>query len=375
MEQLTYLGPRELAWREVPAPSLDSDRAALVRPLAVATCDLDALIIAGESPFPAPFPLGHECVAEVIDVGDDVRAVKPGQRVSVPFQISCGDCAACRRGRTGSCRTEGPMSTYGFGPAVHRWGGFLSDSVLVPFADHMLVAVPDGACAGGGGERLGQHLDAWRSVGPALAEEPGHRCWWWAAPARDRSACMRWRSRSRWAPRPSPTPISTRAASGSPRSLGAHTLAPWPERVGPFPITVDANATQEGITLALRSTAPDGICTSTRSTSASSHGCRCLRCTSKIVTFKTGRVHARPIMPEVLELAERGAFARAHHHPGRRLLRCRRRAPGGDWTKLVLERNRCEARRALSFSTFVQSFASRAHNVIENPRMEGYADH
>ena len=40
------------------------------------------------------------------------------------------------------------MSTYGFGAAVHRWGGFLSDSVLVPFADHMLVAVPDGLAPG-----------------------------------------------------------------------------------------------------------------------------------------------------------------------------------------------------------------------------------
>src|SRR5208282_4691196 len=64
VQQLNYLGPRELAWREAPAPKLDSDRAALVRPLAVATCDLDALIVAGVSPFRAPFALGHECVAE-----------------------------------------------------------------------------------------------------------------------------------------------------------------------------------------------------------------------------------------------------------------------------------------------------------------------
>jgi threonine dehydrogenase-like Zn-dependent dehydrogenase len=173
VEQLTYLGPSQLEWREVPAPKLDSDRAALVRPLAVATCDLDALIISGKSPFPAPFPIGHECVAEVIDVGDDVRAVKPGQRVSVPFQISCGECAACRRGRTGSCENEGPMSTYGFGPAVEKWGGFLSDLVLVPFADHMLVAVPDGLSPAAVASASDNISDAWRAVGPALAEEPG----------------------------------------------------------------------------------------------------------------------------------------------------------------------------------------------------------
>jgi alcohol dehydrogenase len=65
MQQLTYAGPDALEWREAPEPRLSSDRAALLRPLAVATCDLDALIIRGSSPFPPPFPLGHECVAEV----------------------------------------------------------------------------------------------------------------------------------------------------------------------------------------------------------------------------------------------------------------------------------------------------------------------
>src|SRR5262249_45762132 len=86
MQQLTFLGPARLEWREAPAPELSTDDAALVRPLAVATCDLDALIVQGQSPFPAPFPIGHECVAEVLEVGDAVTRVRPGQRVSVPFQ-------------------------------------------------------------------------------------------------------------------------------------------------------------------------------------------------------------------------------------------------------------------------------------------------
>lgn len=47
IEQLTYLGRYKLQWREAPAPRLTSDRAALARPLAVATCDLDGLIIVG----------------------------------------------------------------------------------------------------------------------------------------------------------------------------------------------------------------------------------------------------------------------------------------------------------------------------------------
>ena len=104
MEQLTYTAPDQLEWREAPEPKLDSDRAALVRPLAVATCDLDALIVRGLSPFQPPFPIGHECVAEVVEVGDGVRSLEPGRRVSVPFQISCGACGACPRARRcGAC--------------------------------------------------------------------------------------------------------------------------------------------------------------------------------------------------------------------------------------------------------------------------------
>ena len=139
MLQLTYTGPDQLEWREAPEPSLSSDAAALVRPRAVATCDLDALIIEGSSPFPPPFAIGHECVAEVLDVGDAVGSFERGQLVSVPFQISCGECDACRQGHTSNCSGVAFMSSYGFGPAVEQWGGFLSDVVCVPYAEHMLV--------------------------------------------------------------------------------------------------------------------------------------------------------------------------------------------------------------------------------------------
>jgi alcohol dehydrogenase len=65
------------------------------------------------------------------------------------------------------------MSTYGFGPAVQRWGGFLSDSVLVPYADHMLVAVPDALTSTAVASASDNISDAWRAVGPQLAAEPG----------------------------------------------------------------------------------------------------------------------------------------------------------------------------------------------------------
>jgi len=340
MQQLNYLGPGELAWREAPDPKLDSDSAALVRPLAVATCDLDALIVAGESPFPAPFAIGHECVAEVIDVADGVREIRPGQRVSVPFQISCGDCPACRRGRTGNCQTERPMSTYGFGPAVERWGGFLSDSVLVPFADHMLVALPDALEPVAVASASDNISDAWRSVGPPLGEEPNAPVLVVGGGGAGSIGLYAVAIALALGSEAVTYADLDQRRSDVAASLGAETLTePWPKRLGPFPITVDANGTHEGIALALRSTAPDGICTSTAIYFGEQPQLPLLEMYTKIVTFKTGRVHARPIMPEVLELAERGAL-----RPELITTRVVDWSEAGDallerdWTKLVVAR-------------------------------------
>src|SRR5271166_355276 len=79
MRELNFVGPGKLEWREVAAPKIDGPGQALVRPIAVATCDLDALLIRGEAPlFGGGFPFGHESVGVVVEVGDEVTAFKPG---------------------------------------------------------------------------------------------------------------------------------------------------------------------------------------------------------------------------------------------------------------------------------------------------------
>src|ERR1700752_2118852 len=130
MRVLTWSGDG-VEFRDAPAPSIEADGDALVRPVAVATCDLDATMIAGETPFPAPIALGHECVAEVVETGDAVRGGGAGARGSAPCRVSWGECPACRRGHRGNCRTVPPFSMYGFGQAGSNWGGFLADAVRV----------------------------------------------------------------------------------------------------------------------------------------------------------------------------------------------------------------------------------------------------
>jgi threonine dehydrogenase-like Zn-dependent dehydrogenase len=339
MLQLTYTAPNALEWHEVSEPSLSSDASALVRPKAVATCDLDALIVTGKSPFAPPFAIGHECVAEVLDVGDAVSSVRPGQLVSVPFQISCGQCDPCREGRTSNCAGVPFMSSYGFGPAVERWGGFLSDVVCVPYAEHMLVPVPAGLEPASVASASDNISDAWRTVGPPLTARPG-------APvlvvggAGPGSIGLYAAGLAVALGAESVLYVDADAGRRETASaIGAQTLAEMPERLGPFPVTVDSSADPAGLALALRSTAPDGICTSTGIYFGEQPGLPLLEMYTKGITFKTGRANARTAMPHVLELAASGALR--PELVTTRVVAWGDAAPAlaeRDWTKLVIER-------------------------------------
>ena len=98
MQHLVFRGVGELGWEETEAPVIQDDRDALVRPIAVARCDLDTAIAIGLYPMQPPFTMGHEMVGEVVEVGERAGDWKPGDRVIVPFQISCGECSMCKRG-------------------------------------------------------------------------------------------------------------------------------------------------------------------------------------------------------------------------------------------------------------------------------------
>jgi alcohol dehydrogenase len=143
MKVLNVEAPGRLAWIDAPSPSLSSTSSALVRPIASASCDLDRRLIAGSTPFKPPFALGHECVAEVLEVGDAVRTVRRGDLVSVPWKIACGMCTQCLAGRATACTSVPRHAAYGV-PAGGHWGGLFSEVVDVPFADAMLVVLPDG---------------------------------------------------------------------------------------------------------------------------------------------------------------------------------------------------------------------------------------
>lgn len=307
MQQLTFVGPHRLEWRDVPEPALSTAAAALVRPVAVATCDLDAGIVTGTAPLPGPFAFGHEFVADVIAIGEAVQTTAIGQRVVVPFQINCGSCDRCTRGLTASCARVPLMASYGLAPLSREYGGALSDLVEVPFADAMLVALPPGVDPAAAASASDNIPDGWRAVAPFLADRPG-------APVLVLGGAGGG-SVGLYA-------AAVAVALGSERvdyvdedpdrlavaeRVGANALhEPIGKRYGPYPITVNHSIEPAGLAAALRSTEPGGTCTSTTIYFGSDVTIPMLEMYTSGVTLTTSRVSARAAMPAVLDLIASG---------------------------------------------------------------------
>ena len=306
MRQLNFTRAREVEWCEVAAPGLEDDRQALVRPVAVATCDLDLAFLRGQVPVGREFAFGHEGVAEVLEVGDAVRRVTPGQLVSVPFQISCGDCARCRKGQTGNCESVEFLACYGL-PLGPDNGGLLSDLVRVPFADAMLVPLPEGVKPTSVASLSDNIPDAWRTVAPQLEEYPGARVLICAGAGSIAlyAASIALALGAASVDFAGGRPVERELAAG----LGATvTDEEFPERLGPYPITVDASAERGGLQCALRSTEADGICTSIGIYFEPETPVPLLEMYTRGIRFHTGRVHARPAMGPILDLVRDGRF-------------------------------------------------------------------
>lgn len=307
MRQLTFIQPHVVEWREVTDPVLQGGGEALVRPVVVANCDLDRPIISGRFPVPGPFALGHEFIAEVVDVGDAVATVAPGDTVIVPFQVSCGACDRCAAGLTGSCRSVSRGSAYGLGPLGRgEWGGALSDIVRVPYADAMLVPIStaDPLALASASDNI---PDAYRTVAGPLREHPD---------ATVLIVANGYGSIPLYA-----AGIASALGGGrvdyvdtsEPRLALAQRLGAEPlegrEAVGRsrYPIVVDCTADPAGLGFCLRHVEPGGLCTSI-AIYLEDVALPMLEMYTTGVTLRTGRVDARPLIPEILALVAADRF-------------------------------------------------------------------
>ena len=314
VRQLEIIGARSVEWREAPAPALQGDGEALVRPLAVAMCDLDAAFLTGLVPIGESFPLGHECVAEVVEIGDEVTVAGPGDVVVVPFQISCGACEPCTGGHTGSCTAVPRGSAYGMRPLGGDWGGALAELVRVPFADAMLVPLPEGLDPVAVASVADNVPDGFRSIARPLAAAPGAEVLITGGWARSvglyaaASAVALGAARVVYADTDSGRLERAAAVGAEPLRVaaGEEGEPAWPAKLGRFPITVDASGDHGGLNAAIRATAANGTCTSVAIYFEPATPLPLLEMYTRGCTLHTGRCHARALIPEVLALIASG---------------------------------------------------------------------
>jgi alcohol dehydrogenase len=300
-------GPGQLGWQTAQEPRLDAPEAALVRPIAVATCDFDHVLVRGDMQLPGPIALGHELVAEVTAVGGAVTAVHPGDVVVVPFQVSCGSCESCRRGLTSACKEVPWLSAYGLGALSGDWGGAVADVLAVPWADAMLVPLPPGIDPVGAAALSCNVPDAYRAVS-SLATRPeasvlvtggafGNISHYAVALARALGA----------------TTVDYLSAdagqSAKAEKLGARALG-GPDEIATeaYDITVDNSQDPDVLALAVRATAPAGLLTATTMYPAALTPVPLMDMFARCITFATGQPHARRVIGDVLPLLAEGRF-------------------------------------------------------------------
>ncbi len=145
MKAVVFQGPYELQVENVDDPGIEAPTDAIVRITSTCICGSDLHMYEGRTDAEPGIIFGHENQGIIEEVGSAVTRVKKGDRVNLPFNIGCGFCFNCERGRTGFCLTVNPGfagGAYGYvnmGP----YAGGQAEYLRVPFADFNCLELPD----------------------------------------------------------------------------------------------------------------------------------------------------------------------------------------------------------------------------------------
>src|SRR5436309_8009457 len=141
MLAVTFQEPGRVAVEERPDPEPLAADDAVVKVDATGVCGSDLHIYHGRVQIEPGFTIGHEFVGTVIDVGDAVTRVQPGDRVLGCFHSACGTCFFCLRGAFHKCDA---MRVFGHGKLLGGLQGTQAERALVPRANMTLRKVPEG---------------------------------------------------------------------------------------------------------------------------------------------------------------------------------------------------------------------------------------
>jgi threonine dehydrogenase-like Zn-dependent dehydrogenase len=151
MQALTWHGTRDVRVDTVPDPIIKEDTDAIIRVTSSGICGSDLHLYEVLGPFMQEGDiLGHEPIGVVEEVGPGVTGLAPGDRVVVPFQISCGSCFMCHRGLQSQCETT-QVREQGSGAALFGYTslygsvpGGQAEYLRIPLAPSTTIKVPDG---------------------------------------------------------------------------------------------------------------------------------------------------------------------------------------------------------------------------------------
>jgi len=119
MKALCWHGKGDIRYETVPDPKIQHPQDAIIKVTACAICGSDLHIFDGVIPqMQSGDVLGHETMGEVVDVGSANKKLKVGDRIVVPFTISCGECFFCKRGFYSGCERTNPDAA----KAAKLWG-------------------------------------------------------------------------------------------------------------------------------------------------------------------------------------------------------------------------------------------------------------
>lgn len=157
MRALCWHGKSDVRVDTVPDPTIEDPRDAIIKITSTCICGSDLHLYDGYMPtMEAGDVLGHEPMGVVVEVGKDIKKLKKGDRIVVPFTISCGECWYCKRSEYSLCdRTnrgaeiarkmmgQAPAGLFGYSHMTGAYPGGQAEYLRVPYADVGSVVIPD----------------------------------------------------------------------------------------------------------------------------------------------------------------------------------------------------------------------------------------
>ncbi|MFL8937223.1 zinc-dependent alcohol dehydrogenase [Rossellomorea oryzaecorticis] len=148
MKAVTYQGIKNVEVKEVPDPKIEKPDDMIVKITSTAICGSDLHLIHGMIPnMQEDYIIGHEPMGIVEEVGPEVRNLKKGDRVIIPFNIACGECIYCKNQLESQCdnsNDNGDMGAYfGYSGTTGGFAGGQAEYLRVPYANFTHFKIPE----------------------------------------------------------------------------------------------------------------------------------------------------------------------------------------------------------------------------------------